>query len=119
VDCDAALAKLEALMRQDRLFEQPTLDLSRLAARLDLSAHQLSELINTRLAKSFSRYLRELRVDAARELLLAKPAASVLSVGLSVGFTSQSNFYEAFRQVAGMTPGQFRKRHAAAAGPAE
>ena len=43
--------------------------------------------------------------------LLAEPSASVLSVGLSVGFTSQSNFYEAFREIAGTTPGQFRKLH--------
>jgi AraC-like DNA-binding protein len=33
----------------------------------------------------------------------------VLSVGLNVGFTSQSNFYEAFREVEGGTPGQYRK----------
>ncbi|HEX5420588.1 MAG TPA: helix-turn-helix domain-containing protein [Gammaproteobacteria bacterium] len=115
VDCAAALTKLEAFMQQDRLFEQPTLKLSTLARRVGLSSHQLSELINTRLGKSFSLYLREYRVEAARELLLAQPAASVLSVGLSVGFTSQSNFYDAFRQITGMTPGQFRKLHASAA----
>ena len=27
----------------------------------------------------------------------------------SLGFTSQSNFYEAFRDIEGMPPGQFRK----------
>ena len=47
---------------------------------------------------------------AAPDLLwVAEPSASVLSVGLSVGFTSQSNFYEAFREIEGMTPGQYRK----------
>ena len=38
-------------------------------------------------------------------MLCAEPSASVLSVGLSVGFSSQSNFYEAFREIEGMTPG--------------
>jgi AraC-like DNA-binding protein len=33
----------------------------------------------------------------------------VLAVGLNVGFTSKSNFYEAFREIEGMTPGQYRK----------
>lgn len=112
VDCVATLTRLETLMQQDRLYRQATLDLSTLAQQLELSSHQLSELINTRLGKSFSRYLREYRVTAAKDLLLAEPAASVLSVGLSVGFTAQSNFYDAFREITGMTPGKFRKLHA-------
>lgn len=99
VDCDAMLAQLDAL------------NLASLAAELSLSGHQLSELLNSRLGKGFSRYLREVRVAAAQQMLCDEPSASVLSVGLSVGFTSQSNFYEAFREVAGTTPGQYRKLH--------
>ena len=111
VDCEAALTRLDALMTTGRLFTDADLTLSALAQRLDLSAHQLSELLNSRLGKGFARYLRELRVAAARTLLRDTPAASVLSVGMSVGFTSQSSFYEAFREIEGMTPGQYRKLH--------
>jgi len=109
VDCDAALSRLDALMTTDRIYEDADLNLAALAARLELSAHQLSELMNTRLGKSFSRYLREQRIAAARIMLRDEPSASVLSVGLNTGFSSQSNFYEAFREIEGMTPGQFRK----------
>lgn len=109
VDCDSELARLEGLMRDDRVYIDPELNLSGLARRLGLSAHQLSELVNTRVGKGFSRYLREYRVQAAKTMLVAEPKASVLSVGLSVGFTSQSNFYEAFREIEGCTPGQYRK----------
>ena len=63
----------------------------------------------TRLGKGFGRYLRERRVAAARQMLLEQPSASVLSVGLAVGFSAQSNFYEAFREIEGGTPGQYRK----------
>lgn len=109
VDCDTMLAEVEGLMQEEELFRQPDLDLPTLAERIGLSSHQLSELINTRLGKGFSRYVREFRVEAAEDMLLEEPSASVLSVGMSVGFTSQSNFYEAFREITGMTPGQFRK----------
>jgi AraC-like DNA-binding protein len=109
LDCAAALAKLDALMGQERIYQQPELDLPNLATRIGLSAHQLSELINTRLGKGFSRYLREHRIEAAKDMLLSEPSASVLSVGLSAGFISQSNFYDAFREITGMTPGKFRK----------
>lgn len=109
VDCDAALAKLKALMSEGRLYEDPALDLAGLARRAGLTGHQLSELINTRQGVSFSRFLRQYRVEAAKQMLIAEPSASVLSVGLSVGFTSQSNFYDAFREMTGMSPGQFRR----------
>jgi AraC-like DNA-binding protein len=117
VDCDDALARLEVLMQAERLYMDPDLSLAGLASRLGLSAHQLSELVNARLGKGFSRYLRERRIEAAKAMLLGEPKASVLSVSLSVGFTSQSNFYEAFREIEGCTPGQYRKLHAPA-GPA-
>ena len=37
-------------------------------------------------------------------MLVAEPRASVLSVGLSVGFSSQSTFYVAFKDEVGMVP---------------
>lgn len=109
IDCAATEARLTALMREERLFTAPDLSLATLAERLELSPHQLSELLNARLGKGFSRYLREWRVGAACDMLLAEPSASVLAVGLNVGFSAQSNFYEAFREIEGMTPGQYRK----------
>jgi AraC-like DNA-binding protein len=109
VDCDAVLSSLDSNMLTERAYEDAELSLPRLAAKLSISAHQLSELMNTRLGKGFSRYLREQRINAAKAMLWDEPSASVLSIGLSVGFTSQSNFYEAFREIEGMTPGQYRK----------
>lgn len=109
VDCDAALSRLQHLMQAERVYMDAALSLPRLAELLQISPHQLSELMNARLGKGFSRYLRELRIEAAKTMLLQEPSASVLSVGLSVGFTSQSNFYEAFREIVGMPPGQYRK----------
>ncbi len=111
VDVSQALVRLHALMVVEHRYRDPELSLSVMAEALNLSVHQLSELINTRLGKGFARYLREHRVQAARAMLLDEPSASVLSVGLSVGFNSQSNFYEAFREIEGSTPGQFRKLH--------
>ena len=111
VDCEVVLTQLEALIKVERLYVDPELSLPMLAERLGLSTHQLSELMNARLGKGFSRYLREQRVAAAKTALCEEPSASVLSIGLCVGFTSQSNFYEAFREIEGSTPGQYRKLH--------
>lgn len=112
VDCDTVSAKLEHLMQIERVYVNPDLNLAGLAERLGLSGHQLSEYMNARLGRGFSRYLREHRVAAAKIMLCEESSASVLSVGMTVGFTSQSNFYESFREIEGMTPGQYRKLHA-------
>jgi AraC-like DNA-binding protein len=111
IDKSAVLAKLQKLMKNDRLYTLETLNLTLLAEQLELSPHQLSELINTEFQQGFSRYIRQQRVDEAKRLLIAEPDASVLSIGLSVGFNSQSNFYAAFRDIVGMPPAQYRKIH--------
>lgn len=112
VDKAAALAKLDRLMKQDKLYTLETLNLAVLAEQLALSPHQLSELINTQFQQGFSRYIREQRIEAAKQLLMAEPNASVLSIGLTVGFSTQSNFYSAFREIVGVAPGQYRKTYA-------
>lgn len=110
VDSDALILKLRQLMEIDKLYINENLSLSHLAEQMELSTHQLSELINTLFEKSFSQFIREYRIKAAKEMLINEPKASVLSIGLSVGFTSQSNFYTAFSDIMGMPPGSYRKQ---------
>lgn len=109
MDVKAIKNELDRLFQEQKIYCNENLSLSVLAEQLGVSAHQASELINTECGMGFSRLLREYRVQEARQILQAEPRASVLSVGLSVGFTSQSNFYSAFREITGLTPGQYRK----------
>ncbi len=111
IDVDASLQKLEHLMQDEKAYTDENLTLSSLAASMDLSSQQLSELINTRMGAGFSRYVREKRVEAAKQLLVSAPEQSVLSVSLDVGFRSQSNFYAAFKEIVGVSPGDFRKKY--------
>jgi AraC-like DNA-binding protein len=112
VDIERAVAALRRSFEQDHVYRDQDLGLSRLAEQLDLSSHQLSELINTQLDTSFPRLVRQYRVEAAKRMLIDEPRASVLSVGLSVGFNSQSSFYSAFKDVTGTVPSRYRTRAA-------
>ena len=109
VDVNAKLRQLETMMTQDKVFQNENLNLSMLAAALQLSGHQLSEMINTQYEYGFSRYIREQRVAEAKRLLTTDLSASVLSISLTTGFKSQSNFYAAFREITGVAPGAYRK----------
>ena len=109
VNVDALRISLERLMNEDKVYQNEDLSLNTLAEMLDISGHQLSELINTQFDCGFPRFIREQRVAEAKEMLVNEPSASVLSIGMSTGFKSQSNFYSAFRDITGMSPGNFRK----------
>lgn len=111
VDVPAAVERLRVLFEDEHLYRDEDLGLAKLARRVELSPHQLSELLNARFGERFSRFVRRHRVAAARRLLIDEPRASVLAVGLSVGFGSQSTFYAAFKEETGLVPGEFRRRN--------
>ena len=110
VDVDAKLRELERLMLDEKVFQNENLNLGTLAEMLELSSHQLSELINSRFGIGFSRYIREQRVSEAKRLLASDDRSSVLSISLMTGFRSQSNFYAAFREITGEAPGTWRRK---------
>ncbi len=110
LDVDALLATLDRLMREDRIYRNEALSLTSLADVLDISPHQLSELINTRHKVGFSRFVREFRIEEACRLLREEPDSTVLTISLATGFQSQSNFYAAFKEITGTSPGSYRKR---------
>lgn len=111
VDVERALSQLSRLMDEEHLYQNESVSLASLADAVGVSAHQLSELLNERLGLSFSQYLKERRVLAAQQRLIAEPDDSILDVGLAVGFSSSSAFYAAFRDITGKAPGQFRKEN--------
>lgn len=57
--------------------------------------------------KTPHRYLRDLRMIKARELL-GNPQLSVLAVALAVGYTTQSHFTTVFSKETGTTPARYR-----------
>ena len=112
---EEVIQQLENLMRNNKMFQNENLNLSMVANTLNVSSHQLSELINVHYGMGFSRYIREHRVREAKTLLLQDRTSSILSIGMETGFKSQSNFYTAFKEITGQSPGDFRKSVASAA----
>lgn len=108
VDIGAALRRLDETMTGPKVYQNENLSLASLAAEIGLTSHQLSELVNAQLGMSFSRYVRRQRVEAAKTLLVDNPKHSILSISIETGFRSQSNFYAAFKEFTGRSPGEYR-----------
>ncbi|GGZ97183.1 hypothetical protein GCM10008090_01830 [Arenicella chitinivorans] len=110
---DIALKRdaIEHAMRAEHLYENEELNLSTLAEVIDLTPHQLSELINTEYGMGFSKFVREHRVRAAKTLLTTDSTSSILAISMMTGFRTQSSFYSAFKELTGMSPGAYRKHY--------
>jgi len=115
LDADAAatlVARIQHTLTTERLFADGGLTLSRLAAAVESTPHQVSEVLNRHLKVTFHELLNRYRVEDVK-VQLRDPAAdgyTVEGIGVSAGFGSRSALYAAFRRLEGMTPIEFRKR---------
>lgn len=57
-------------------------------------------------------YVRERRIEVAKEMLAHRASMTLASVALAAGFASQAHFTTALKGATGLTPGQIRKRAA-------
>ncbi len=96
--------KLKKLILEEELYKNPDLKLNDLAKKINISGHQLSQLLNDNLGKSFAAYINEYRITAACELIANDKAIKLEAIGYEVGFNSKSTFYTAFKKHKHTTP---------------
>jgi|SRR5215204_364938 len=108
---EAHLKKLLGLMERERPYIDGSLTLPKLAAKLSVPPHHLSQIINERLNQNFFDFVNTYRVEEAKRQLLddTKKHYSLLAIAEEVGFNSKSAFNAAFRKQTDMTPSDFRK----------
>jgi len=109
IDSDAVIYKINKFMQREKAFLTDNINLKDLAKEIDISPHQLSEILNRKLNKSFNLLINEYRINEAKEILLREPERKILAVAFDVGFNSPSAFYKAFQKFVGMTPTRFRQ----------
>lgn len=107
-DQNAILGRLSTLMKIEKPFLKPEFSLPDLAGRLKTSTHQLSQVINEGLGKSFFELTAEYRVEEAKQLLKDQPNIKVEEIAEQVGYHSKSSFNTAFKKLTGKTPSEWR-----------
>ncbi len=106
------LNKLEAAMTHEKLYRNNRLRLADLARALDISAHQLSQIINERLNRNFFDLVNGYRIEEAKKILSdpENRKLTLLGVAYEVGFNNKTSFNNYFKRYTGLTPSQFVKQ---------
>jgi transcriptional regulator of acetoin/glycerol metabolism/AraC-like DNA-binding protein len=85
-----------------------SIDLAALAGIAGLSLYHFARAFKQSVGVAPHHYLVQRRIERAQELL-ARTELSLSEIALATGFSDQSHFARHFRQMLGLTPGQFRR----------
>jgi two-component system response regulator YesN len=86
--------------------------LGELAERFHVNPPYLSRLFKRQVGAAPARYLRDLRISLARKLLDERRDLEVKEIGVLAGYSDQGYFSRIFKQSVGVSPQEYRERHA-------
>lgn len=94
-----------------KIFSSPNHNwtIEKMAAAIDVSSAHLHKLFKSEMGISPIQFVKELRLEKARELL-ETVFWRVKQIGFEVGITDQSYFVRAFKAKYGVTPNQYREQ---------
>lgn len=108
---DRYVRRLLETMEKEKLYLDSDLTLQKLAGRLSIHPHHLSQVINERLHQNFFDFINSYRVEEAKKRLIdpSEKHFSIIAIAGEVGFNSKSAFNSVFKKYVNMTPSEWRK----------
>jgi AraC-like DNA-binding protein len=112
IEAQSYLNNLLKMMETNKPYLNSDLTLRELAAKLSISTHNLSEILNTRLNQNFYDFINRYRVEEVKKRLADKGSDnfSLVAIAFDSGFNSKSTFNTIFKKQTGATPSQYRKQ---------
>ena len=110
---DRYVRRLVETMEKEKLYLDSDLTLQKLAQRLSIHPHHLSQIINERLNQNFFDFINSYRVEEAKKRLIdpSEKHFSIIAIAGEVGFNSKSSFNSVFKKYVNMTPSEWRKTY--------
>ncbi|MBM9577097.1 AraC family transcriptional regulator [Leptospira sp. 201903070] len=110
IDIEAINNKLYNLLEKEKIFFDEDIRLPSVAEEMGISTHVLSAFINHHLNTNFNTLINYYRIKEAISLLKEEPGRTAMSVGLAVGFNSNSTFQRSFLHFTKMSPSKYREQ---------
>ncbi len=104
------MARLDQLMVEEKLYVDDEINLEKLALKLGVTRHQLSQVLNEHAGLNFFEYINQHRIEEAKTLLLttSKKELNIIEIAYKVGYSNKVTFNNTFKKHTGMTPSEFR-----------
>ncbi|MDL2224197.1 AraC family transcriptional regulator [Bacteroidales bacterium OttesenSCG-928-M06] len=102
--------KIEMLKRYIHERSKENITLKSAANYLGMTSEGLSRLCKKYFQEGFSGYILRVRITHAQQML-RNTSYNILYISLECGFNTFSHFNAKFKQIAGVTPGEYRKRN--------
>lgn len=110
LDIEKIMSELNHMMENEKAFASEDISLKIVAEELNITPHQLSELINKKFRKNFNTYINDFRIEEAKKMLIEEPGRSITSIAIAVGFNTNTAFSAVFSKSEGISPKQYRQR---------
>ena len=104
----------DTLFAEAKLYQEAGLTIAVLSLKLNLPEYRLRAFIHKQMGfRNFNAMLHKYRIDDACQTLADKNklGQSVLTTALAVGYQSITPFNNAFKQIKGMTPSEYRRKN--------
>ncbi len=107
------VATFNDAFRDGELYKEAGLTIAMLAKKLNIPEYRLRAFIHKQLGfRNFNAMLHQYRIEDASNVLSDRENKNVpvLTIALSVGYQSITPFNNAFREIMGLTPSEYRKK---------
>lgn len=110
-EIEETLARIYLAMEEDKPYLDPQFSLLKFSELLEKTPHQVSEILNVSLGKSFYEFINEYRYEEAKERLQSSQYnhLTILAIAFDSGFNNKNTFNKVFKKYSGKTPSQFIK----------
>ncbi|GAB3890487.1 helix-turn-helix domain-containing protein [Spirosoma agri] len=104
------LAALTKAMETDRLFLDQELTVEKLGQHTQVNARLISAVLNQHARKNFNSFVNEYRVSEVKHRLTdpAYDHLTLTGIAFESGFNSQATFQRTFKQLTGLSPGEYQ-----------
>ena len=92
-------------------YDDSNLNVNLLADKLKISAAYFGKLFTEFTGSRTLDYILKVRMEKARDLLLAEPEKDIAQIADAVGYNNSTYFTTAFKKFYGVTPSRFRDYH--------